>query len=654
MKLKISICCVALLLSLTAFVSAGKGPVLAPSFAWRPLPPLGMHQEVPLDTLYENYSLRYVPQTITTARAATGNYCAEGYNMIFFNRAPLSDFFPAQSISDWIPSQQKAVFYNTRVPMTLLSYNFGGNKENAQDRLQGVFSGNINARAQLGAMLDYLYSKGMYNHQAAKSLNWGFSGSYIGDVYEIQGYFTHYNLLTMENGGITDDLYITDPAQVQGGNTSINYKQIPTNLNDAFNRVKGTEVYINQRYKMGIWQEEQINDTTTVRKLIPVTSIIWTLKYNDAVHKFRNFDASENLEFWDRTYLSPNYTDDFQKLRKLRNTLGVALLEGFNKYAQAGLAAYVTHEIRSYDMNSDVVDPTEAQAEAMTALPEKMPMMKQTENLLWVGAELARTKGKLLNYRAVGEIGLVGPAAGEVSVSGDIDLRIPLFGDSVPVHAYGKFTNLSAPWLTNHFYSNHFIWENNFSKTRQFRVGGDISIPISMTTLSAGVENLQNYIFFNQQACPEQYSGNLQVFSATLRQKLKFKALHWDNVITYQTSSNDNIIPLPRLAINSNLYLLFRIATLYCQFGVSCDYFTKYKAVNFQPATMAFYNDLNTMIGNYPFMNAYLNCKLKKVRFYVMMSHVNQGLTGTNYFSMPHYPMNPRRFQLGLSIDFAN
>ena len=37
-----------------------------------------------------------------------------------------------------------------------------------------------------------------------------------------------------------------------------------------------------------------------------------------------------------------------------------------------------------------------------------------------------------------------------------------------------------------------------------------------------------------------------------------------------------------------------------------------------------------------------------------MMSHVNQGLTGSNYFSMTHYPMNPRRFQLGLSIDFAN
>ncbi len=69
---------------------------------------------------------------------------------------------------------------------------------------------------------------------------------------------------------------------------------------------------------------------------------------------------------------------------------------------------------------------------------------------------------------------------------------------------------------------------------------------------------------------------------------------------------------------------------------------------------MAFCNQHDKLIGNYPFMNAYINMKLSKARFYVMFSHVNQGLTGKNYFSMPDYPMNPRRFQMGVSVDFAN
>ena len=144
------------------------------------------------------------------------------------------------------------------------------------------------------------------------------------------------------------------------------------------------------------------------------------------------------------------------------------------------------------------------------------------------------------------------------------------------------------------------------------------------------------------------------MFSATLRQNFHFGVLHWDNRLTYQQCTEDAVIPLPKFVVNSNMYVMFKVATLFVQFGVNCDYFTKYKGVGFQPATMSFYNQRSVDIGNYPFVDVYINCKLSKTRFYVMMSHVNQGLTGTNYFSMPHYPMNPRRLQMGLSIDFAN
>ena len=122
-----------------------------------------------------------------------------------------------------------------------------------------------------------------------------------------------------------------------------------------------------------------------------------------------------------------------------------------------------------------------------------------------------------------------------------------------------------------------------------------------------------------------------------------------------QTSSDDRVLPLPKFAVYSNLYLLFKVArVLHVQFGVDCDYYTKYYAPDYQPATTTFYNQREIKCGNYPFMNAYANMKLGKARFYVMFSHVNQGLCGNNYFAMPHYPMNPRRFQLGVSVDFAN
>lgn len=627
---------------------------LEPSYAWKLVPPLGLREPATIDTLFENYSLEFIPQEVSSAYAATGNYCAEGRNMLFMEREPISDFFFDDAIKPWIPSESKAKFYNTRIPMTLLSYNFGGGKEIGQDRFSTIFSANANARMQIGAMIDYIYSKGSYNYQAAKDLNWGVSASYLGERYEFQGYFTHFNMLLKENGGITDDLYITDPAVVQGGNTSVNAKDIPTNLTDAFNRIRGTELYLNNRYKLGFWKEEQVNDTTVKRTLVPVTSLIWTLKYNDGIHKFRNLNATQNLEFWENTYLNPDYTVDVQDYWKLRNTIGISLLEGFNKYAKAGLAAYLTHEIRSYDMTSEEQAPTEAQMETMRPNPYPDMMRQEKQNLLWVGAQLTKQQGRLFNYNVTGEIGLVGPAAGEIKVNGEITTRIPLFGDTVPVRAFGHFTNLSAPWLMQHYWSNHFMWDNNFHKTRSLRLGGEIAIPWTNTRFSAAVENVQNQLYFDENALPAQYGGSAQVFSATLRQNFKFGVLHWDNLVTYQTCTQDAVIPMPKLAINTNLYVTFRIATLFVQFGANCDYFTKYKGVDFQPATMSFYNQRKVDIGNYPFVNVYLNCKLSRTRFYIMMSHVNQGMTGTNYFSMPHYPMNPRRLQMGLSIDFAN
>ncbi len=274
---------------------------------------------------------------------------------------------------------------------------------------------------------------------------------------------------------------------------------------------------------------------------------------------------------------------------------------------------------------------------------------------MWVGAQLTKHQGKILNYEATAEIGMLGPAAGELKIKGRIDTHIPLFGDTVNLTGYGHFNNVSAPYLMNHYVSNHFIWENDFGKIRSFRVGGILEIPFTRTRINVGVENIQNHIYFNSECLPTQHSGSVQVLNAQLQQNFKLGILHWDNNVTYQTSTEEAVIPLPKLAVYTNLYLLFKVAgVLDVQLGLDCDYYTKYKSVDYQPATMSFYNQNEIECGNYPYMNAYANMKLSKTRFYVMFTHVNQGMTGTNYFSMPHYPLNPRRFLLGLSVDFAN
>lgn len=626
------------------------------SSAWTIIEPLGLREESTIDTLLHNYYLKSVPSAVSPAYATTGNLGGEGLNLLYFERQPMSDFFFKDALSAWTPNSSTLKFYNTGQPMTLLSYNTGGGKETTQDRLQATFSGNVNKRTQIGAMLDYLYSKGSYNYQATNDLTWGASGSYIGDRYEFQGYFYHYDLLNKENGGITNDLYITDPAEVQGGSTKVDTKTIPTNLSTAHSRLKSTNLLINNRYKVGYWEEEKEGDSVVSRTYIPVTSFVWTLNYTDNKHLFRSMANGENKNFFDNIYLDANGTVDWTKHWSLSNTVGISLLEGFNKYAKAGLSVFATHQIRKYTLVADTLDHA-TELTNLTPLPENLRGIptNTTENLFWVGGQLTKQRGDLLRYNVTGKFGVNGPVAGDVDINGDITTRFKLFGDTVSIAAYGWFKNEEAPFLMKQFVSNHFIWNNDFGKVRNYRIGGRLNIPHTHSVLNVGVENVENYIYFNENCLPTQHDGNVQVFSASLEQNFKVGILNWDNKLTYQTSSDEQVIPLPKFAIYSNLYLLFKVAkVLDVQFGIDCDYYTKYKSVAYQPATMSFYNQNEVEIGNYPFMNAYVNMKLSKTRFYVLFSHVNQGWFDNNYFSLPHYPLNPRKFQIGVSIDLTN
>ncbi len=643
-------------------ISLAKNPVIAPSYAWTMLEPLCLRQPSTIDTLFLDYSRQAVPSAVSAAYATTGNYAAPGRNMIYFERPAVTDFFFRDAIAHWIPTIGNHKFYNTRIPMTLLSYNTGGSRDNAQDHLNVIFSGNANEKLQVGAMLDYPYSKGSYANQATKGMTWGLSGSYIGERIEVQTFFNHYNHVNKENGGITDDLYITDPAEMQGGSVSIQPKNIPTNLSNAHSRVAGAEFLLNARYKVGYWSvtppdESVPGDTIEHRKFVPVSNFIWTFDYINARHVFDEKSPSEIANFWTDRYLSTTHTHDVTSYHTVRNTVGVSLLEGFHKYAKGGLAAFLTHEIRKFTQNPDSIAISGDDRPAdLTPYPFASKIASEyTENLLSVGAQLTKQRGAWIRYEATGSIGLIGRAAGDIDLKGEGSLRVPLRGDTLAVTAYGHFSNKAAPYLYDRYLSNNFIWANEFGKTRAFRAGGRLDFPLTDTHLDIGVENVQNCLYFNADALPAQDGGNVQIFSATLRQNLSVGILHWNNRITYQTTSNDAVIPMPKLAVYSNLYIKFNIAhAMDVQLGIDCDYYTRYYSPGYQPATMAFYNQREMKIGNYPFMNAYVNMKLRKARFYVMMSHVNQGLMGNDYFSMPHYPLNPRRFQMGVSVDFAN
>lgn len=641
-------------------LASAKKVVLEPSTAWTISEPLGLHFTSTIDTLQYCYFKSAIPWLVSNAYTTTGNYGSPGQNQIFFERGAESPFFFERSVSAWIPSLAKQRYYNTRTPMTLVSYTFGGTKYTGQDRLTAEFSGNVNKQIQIGAAMDYLYSKGSYDNQNLRNFTWRVFGSYIGDRLESQFFFNNYDYLTKENGGITDDRYITNPAEVQGGSTQVDTKTIPTNLSNAYSQLWGHEFYMNHRYKVGYYKEriDSVADSVRISKeYVPVTSFIWTMDYKINRHMFLNKDATQDTTFFENTYLNFGGTEDKNRYWKLTNTFGIDLLEGSHNWAKFGLSAYVTHEVRRLTQTTDSALFVEPRDPNLTPLPEGFTCeQRHLWNVMWAGGQLTKRQGKVLTYNADFRMGVLGSVAGDMRVSGKVTTNIKIKSTTLKLSANGYFRNEIAPYALKHYISNHYVWNNKFDRVRRFRVGGSVDVPFTGTNLNVGYETLQNYVYFGNDAVPVQSAKAIHVFSATLNQALKLGIFNWNNTATYQKSSDQTVLALPAFSLYSNMYIDFAIArVLKVHLGVDCNYYTRYYAPKYNPATMVFYNQQERKCGNFAMMNVYANFKLKKTRFFVMLSHFNQGLFGgKDYFATPGYPLNPRRLQFGVSVDFAN
>lgn len=644
------------LAGITAHAASDEPAVKPIPYAWRDTEPLGERYRVPLDTLLLNFYEADIPTSYSPSFATTGNIGAAGFNNIYFERPEDDLFFFKEAFYHWLRLPSNFEWYNTRLPLTQVAYHSGSSGQKGQDDLSATFSANVNKQIEVGGGVNLVSGRGQYTNQADRQFSYRIFGSYIGDRYEIQAAFNNYNFVTQENGGITDDNYILDPASLQGGQSSINERSIPVNLSSAYNRLRGKDLYLTHRYNLGFYKEETAEDSLTVEKFVPVSSIIHTLKYADAHHRFVNKSAHEDTTFFRDTYLSADGTNEISGYWALSNTVGISLHEGFSKYAKMGAAAYATYEIRQYEQNLDTIAPGFQIAEHLTAHPDYSIAPKTTEHALWVGGQLWKRQGSWLTYEADGRVGLVGAVLGDIDIKGNVGTQIPLWKDTLGIKAYALFKNAEPTLFYKQYVSNHFIWKNDFGKIRRLRIGGEISFPKTGTYINAGFENIQNYIYFDETCAPRQENGNIQVISATLKQKLKLSIFHLDVEGVYQFTSRPDVLPLPQISLYGNFYLLFPIVkVMNVQLGVDCRWYTAFKAPAYQPALLVRYNQNETEIGNYPFMNAYINVKLKRARFYVLYSHMNQGWLGSNnYFSIPHYPLNPAMFQLGVAVDFAN
>ena len=679
-----------------------------------------------------------------------GNLGSPRINRIFTDRALPSQFMFLDVYDFFITPVEDYHFTNTLSPITNISYNQCGDHTNGEDHLKALFAVNAGKRLGVGFKFDYMYGRGYYQNQNTSHFNYTIHASYMGDRYQAQLLLSTNHEKVAENGGITDDEYITHP---EAFDEDFNTDEIPTVLEENWNRNDNHHIWLSHRYNIGFTRRVRMTDdeikarkfamaserenaeknereqaekkarregrdfdeddfdkqkntyqgrpddaivagdepprpgqplpsdnrvaidmdtlaaappspTLTAdtawmkNEYVPVTSFIHTLRFDTYRRIYQAYSTPD--DFYLNTYdshskLQGDSIYDKTSHYELKNTVAIALLEGFNKWAKAGLKVFATSDLRSFTLPDSVSNQT-----------------KYNEHNISIGGQITKREGHTLHYCLTAEAWLTGEDAGQLKVDAAADINLPLFGDTVSLIASGYYYRLNPTFYQRHYHSKHLWWDNdNMDMETRTRLQGELVIPRTRTRLRVAVDNLTNYTYFAQQytinsdmtrigntISVKQAGSNVSVLTAQLSQDFVWRLLHWENQLTYQSSSDKDVVPVPSFNIYSNLYIRFIISkVLRVDLGADVRYFTKYYAPDYSPLlgqyTVQDNGSANVKTGGYPLINVYANMHLKHTRFFFMLSHVNES-SGGDYFLTPHYPLNQMLIRFGLSWNFFN
>lgn len=617
----------------TASVQRPKQPTQSHVRSWVIDDRYGTADTVPVDTAIVSYPDNNPVNNYSIANAWNGNLGSPLQSKIYFDRTHHTSTMFSDAYEAYLIAPDNVRFFNTKTPYSKLVYHSALPRYHEQDYLRALLAMNVNRYLNLGALTNLIYARGQYANQAARTLNAGFFGSYSGRQYSFNALVMFNNFRNMENGGLKDINYILNPRSYNG---TIKTYNIPTKLDGSMSWYRNNIFYFHQKYSLGFNRETKLPGTdSVVTDFIPVTSFVHTIKFEGVRRRFveKNIDTV----FYANTYYNNNHTIDSLHYYSLRNTLAVTLEEKFNRKLKFGLAAYIEHELRRYEIISDSIT-----------------RHAYYNNHLLAGAIISKNEGRFIKYNAHAKVFLLGTCMGEFEVGGNILGEFRIRKDTVQIHAGAYFSNYSADNLVLEYYSNHFQWKNKFRNTLTFKAHGRIELPKRHISAGFNMANITQPIYFGKQATPQQYDGNVQILAVDLQANLHAWKMHLDTKAVLQISSNADAIPLPLFSFYSSFYYLdkfFHVLTM--QAGMSCRYHTAYYAPAYMPATGQFYTQDQTRIGNYPEMNVFLNFHLKRVRFYLQYANWNSALFGgQRYFAIPDYPLNPGTLQFGFSWTF--
>ncbi|MDR2887933.1 MAG: putative porin [Bacteroidales bacterium] len=604
-------------------------------------------EQVVFDTLFSLSNRYRAVDLYSPVNALLGNYGLPYYPVNFFDRISDSDMFLYSGLYHLMHTSGNTLFTNVQIPFTELKWTIAGQKDNSEQTFRVKHSQNVNSKFNFGLIFDVVFSLGQYTAQRSEDKTFTFYTSYRGNRYKLYLSAGINNLSGQENGGIVDknDLGIS---------TNItDLRSIPVRLgtmNMAKSVLKNKNFLAVQRYTfMGTQLGKNV---TLAGKTSPVSGTFSHIFQIDDT-KRTYYDAAPGSGFYDSVYINSQLTLDSISSRSVKNTFRF----DFTANVAKSLRYTAGFGLRNENFWFGQIIPTHD----TTTVADTASWFRGNNVLL---GRFENYMGENFRWSADGELFIDRYRKGDYVLNGLVAKSFDLSKEKLDLIFTGRVSGRTPSFWYNQWGGNNFEWHNSFNREMRTEFGAKAVYPARNLNIRFNYAIIDNYVDFDTLALPAQYGSTLAVMSAAVGKDFRLWKFHLAPDINIQKSNTPEILDLPLATIKTAAYFehMFHFKStngrLYTQFGVDVVYHTPYHAYSYMPATGRFYRQLSSETGNYPFVNAFINMKIKRARFFFMFDHVNHRLMPPgmmyNYEMIPQYPWNARRFTFGIAWTFYN
>ncbi len=605
-----------------------------------------------IDTLQQDFQIQYPFMKQGVGSAYLGNLGAPSYYLSYFDRQESQDHSFADPWNVYIRTMDNTPFYNVKLPFTQFNYAWAGQKTKQEEDFSAIHAQNYSPQTGFNVNYKSFGTKGIYAWQATRDKTLSLAFSHTGKRYTVHAGYIYNSIYNRENGGMVDDddiiLYINENEGLS--------QNIPMHMSDPKNWIKNNSYFLTQSYGVPLRRMTEHDFTMADR---PAVFIGHTLQYNRWVRKYQDTyngtvyqekqagqSTGAALPYYEDWYVSPTETSDSLFEGKLTNRVFVQLQPWDRSGVVGVIDAGVGVDMLSYYQFTD--------GEYLTG-----PSKAHRENSYYVYAGANGNIKRYFDWAGDFRIHPFGYRSGDVEINASASASVPVKGRPLSVSANFRFSSLEPSYWEQNFSSNHYRWSNSFAKENETRFDVTLRVPHLGFEASGYQSVLGNKVYYDEYLFPAQAADVVSVTGLYLREdvriRIKSSSLNLNHRVMLQWSTDQKVVPVPLASAFLSYYYEFNVVknVLRLQIGVDGRYNTKYYARGYNPGTAQFYNQREKQLGDYIWMDVFVNAKWKRMRILLKMQHLNDDMFGTrNYFSVLHYPMNQRIFKIGISWNF--